>query len=56
MKKYESSQNLMSLTLKTKKWCNYVPSRRFGKYSFKIDAGFGKGWGLQGLSTGFDIL
>ena len=26
----------MSLTLKTKKWCNYLPSRRFGKYSFHI--------------------
>jgi hypothetical protein len=36
MKKYESSQNLMSLTLKTKKWCNYMPSRRFGKYKRKI--------------------
>ena len=25
----------MSLTQKTKKWCNYMPSRRFGKYSFQ---------------------
>ena len=24
----------MSLALKTNQWCNYLPSRRFGKYSF----------------------
>ena len=24
----------MSLTQKTKNWCNYMPTRRFGKYSF----------------------
>ena len=29
VKKYESSLNLMSLTQKTKKWCNYMPTRRF---------------------------
>ena len=28
------SQNLKSLAQKTKIWCNYVFSRRFGKYSF----------------------
>ena len=35
IKKQASSQNLKSLTQKTKKWCNYVFSKRFGRYSFQ---------------------
>ena len=33
--KFKNSQNLRSLTQKTKIWWHYVLSRRFGKYSFK---------------------
>ena len=29
-------EDLWLLSLKTKKWCNNVVSRRFAKYSFKV--------------------
>ena len=35
LKKHSWSQNLRSLSQKMKKWCNYMFSRRFGRYSFQ---------------------
>ena len=35
IKKKASSQNLKSLTQKTKIWCNNALSRKFGRYSFQ---------------------
>ena len=32
LKKYASSQILKSLAIKTENRCNYVPTRRFGRY------------------------